>query len=132
MKNKKINLSNVSGEVKSEWGVNRKLKTVYEKATALIPVAGECRKEYRKLERLRNASNLAHECFNNGFFNGRGKFCAFYNVEGASIPKYSFFKKEDWNALEIIVEKKLSGIIVEAFLEHFTADELAEALQANS
>lgn len=127
---KRIKLSEVSGEVNSSWGVHHELKAVYDKVRTLVPTQGKCSKEDVKLEKLRKAQNLAYDCFNNALCNMRTEFCVFYNVAGTSIPKYGYFESKDWDRLEIVIEKKLSGIIIEAFLEQYSLVELLRTLKS--
>ncbi len=112
-------------KVVSEWGVNHKLKAVYSKVFKKIPATGEVenKKQNPKLEKLRKASQHGYNLFNNGFMSG--PFRRMYKVPAYGFPEnISYWRQADWDEIEQVIEPVLSKIIIDAYLEQFSATEL--------
>jgi len=114
-------------KVVSSWGVNKKLQKVYNKVRKNIPLVGEVdnKKENPKLEKLRKAENYAYDLFNNGLANYRSEFLRFYKIPSHSIPRHgSNWSSYVWDELEQEVEPVLSQVLIDAYIEQYSPNEL--------
>ena len=114
-------------KVVSSWGVHKKLQKVYDKVRKKVPAVGEVedKKKNPKLERLRKAENYAYDLFNNGLANYRSQFLRFYKIPSHQVPAYgSYWHSYIWDELEQQVEPVLSKVLIDAYVEQYSTDEL--------
>lgn len=105
------------------------LKSVYEELDGLIPFDGPvCNvNKNKKLEKLRKASNVVHDIFNNGLMN-RGKSLKVLGLMKYDLPlpqyAHGHYYDGNWDRIKEIVEPIFENIILDAAVEQDLSLEL--------
>jgi len=98
------------------------LKSVYEELDGLIPFDGPvCNvNKNKKLEKLRKASNVVHDIFNNGLMN-KGKSLKVLGLMKYDLPlpqyAHGHYYDGNWDRIKEIVEPIFENIILDAAIE---------------
>ena len=98
------------------------LKSVYEELDGLIPFDGPvCNvNKNKKLEKLRKASNVVHDIFNNGLMN-KGKSLKVLGLMKYDLPLPQYagghYYDGNWDRIKEIVEPKMEKVILDAAKE---------------
>lgn len=104
----------------SSWAVNTGFKTISEKLSDLIPLEGRCdksRSTNKKLEHFRVAQNLIYDLFNNGLWNRKNHFRAFFGWAPYSESHRYQWSRCDWDRFEELLEPVFTKIILDAYHE---------------
>lgn len=105
------------------------LKSVYNELDGLIPFDGPvCNvNKNKKLEKLRKASNVVHDIFNNGLMN-RGKSLKVLGLMKYDLPlpqyAHGHYYDGNWDRIKQIVEPIFENIILDAAVEQDLSLEL--------
>ena len=105
------------------------LKSVYEELDGLIPFDGPvCNvNKNKKLEKLRKASNVVHDIFNNGLMN-KGKSLKVLGLMKYDLPlpqyAHGHYYDGNWDRIKEIVEPIFENIILDAAIEQDLSLEL--------
>ena len=105
------------------------LKSVYEELDGLIPFDGPvCNvNKNKKLEKLRKASNVVHDIFNNGLMN-KGKSLKVLGLMKYDLPlpqyAHGHYYDGNWDRIKEIVEPIFENIILDAAVEQDLSLEL--------
>ena len=105
------------------------LKSVYDALDGLIPFDGPvCNvNKNKKLEKLRKASNVVHDIFNNGLMN-RGKSLKVLGLMKYDLPlpqyAHGHYYDGNWDRIKQIVEPIFENIILDAAVEQDLSLEL--------
>ena len=105
------------------------LKSVYEELDGLIPFDGPvCNvNKNKKLEKLRKASNVVHDIFNNGLMN-KGKSLKVLGLMKYDLPLPQYagghYYDGNWDRIKEIVEPIFENIILDAAVEQDLSLEL--------
>jgi hypothetical protein len=100
------------------WCERGKNQNLYNKLIKLIPFQGEVEnpEKNKKLEKLRKASNLYHDLYNNGGWNYSGS--DFSMVFGFSVKrKFNSSLKSEFEQIVAKIEEKMDRIIEDAAKE---------------
>jgi hypothetical protein len=108
----------------SYWNSNGTYQAQYEELIKLVPHEGEIKKGMCKhvfsLERFRKACNCYYDVFNNGGGNRDASTAKFFPgvlKELRRARKY-FGGKFDWDYIHSVCDKKMDGIIREAYIKN--------------
>jgi len=128
MRSKILRRASIDTNVQYDWGSRDTVgfKAIDKLLWHRVPYSGEVHDATganKKLERLRRASKLCYDLFNNGLCNRRGQFMSFFRShlpKIGRIPKYHENpSRETWDRIERGLGAAMQDITLDAFKEQY-------------